>query len=115
MARVVGLDGRAYLSDRFLFRCRWFSIRLRRIHGPDPMIYQHDHPGSFLSIRLWGWYREYRDFDQVKTYGVGWIVFRPKTFVHRVSETSAGGAWRLVFTGPEDGDWSYWRSKGKRL
>lgn len=43
---------------RYLLRTPWFGVRLHRILRADTNPHCHDHPFSFVSIMLWGGYRE---------------------------------------------------------
>lgn len=49
-----------YLTRLFLVHTPVGSICLHWIHKPDPEPYLHDHPVSFFSVILRGWYTEWR-------------------------------------------------------
>lgn len=49
-----------FITRLHLIKTPWFAICLHWIRKPDPEPYLHDHPVSFLSIILRGWYEEYR-------------------------------------------------------
>jgi hypothetical protein len=50
----------SYIVRLHIFKTPWFAICLHWINGPDAEPHLHDHPVSFLSIILRGWYRERR-------------------------------------------------------
>jgi hypothetical protein len=74
---------------------------------PDP---KHDHPVSFVSFILKGWYDELRE----QTDGE-WIVVRRKwlniircTDKHRIIAVSPGGCITFCIMGPKKQDWSFY-------
>ncbi|CAB4203506.1 hypothetical protein UFOVP1382_122 [uncultured Caudovirales phage] len=46
--------------DRWVWQTRWFTVRLHHIQRPDADVELHDHPWSFFSLILKGWYEEER-------------------------------------------------------
>lgn len=120
---------------RWIFQCRWFTVRLHKTQLPDEYR-PHNHPWSFISVILKGRY------DEMVYGNVGTItqtqrlihrqrwrpVFRHKDTFHRVMPVG-GPSWSLVLTGPkrtvkfgtekgdaswgflnDDGTVSHWRS-----
>jgi hypothetical protein len=49
-----------YIVRLHLVKTPWFAVCLHWIKKPDAEPFLHDHPVSFLSIILRGWYRERR-------------------------------------------------------
>lgn len=47
-----------YIVRLHLIMCPWFAICLHWFQRPDPEPHLHDHPVSFLSLILRGWYVE---------------------------------------------------------
>jgi len=49
-----------YIRRLHLIKTPWFAICLHWILKPDPEPWLHDHPVTFLSLVLWGGYKELR-------------------------------------------------------
>ncbi len=49
-----------YIVRLHILKTPWFAICLHWINKPDPEPFNHDHPVSFLSLVLRGWYSEER-------------------------------------------------------
>lgn len=62
-----------YITRLHILKTPWFAICVHWLHKPDPEPYLHDHPVSFLSIILRGWYTEKRQS--------GWC--QPVNLTHR--------------------------------
>jgi len=75
---------------------------------PDPAHWLHDHPVSFLSIILRGWYREERD-GQIKTRRL--FNFIRDTDQHRIVEV-APSTMTLCFMGPKTREWGVHTDRG---
>ncbi len=45
---------------RWIWQTRWFTIRIHHIKRADADVELHDHPWSFISLILKGWYEEER-------------------------------------------------------
>jgi len=130
--------GKTHFDRVYLFRCRWFGILLHRLRRPDHDRDMHDHPWSFLSIVLRGWYSEAvpgsADIQRVwidgRLVGVEEIPdglrlvpdqTRVITFFnwkrarrsdpHRISYV-APGTLTLVFHGPRRRDWGFHTREG---
>lgn len=52
-----------YIVRLHVIKTPWFAICLHWIKKPDPEPYLHDHPVTFLSIILRGWYVEERPWE----------------------------------------------------
>ncbi len=132
----VTLDGALYLRRLHLIQTPWFAIMLHWILRPDPQPDLHDHPVTFLSLVLRGWYREWvpapawfpsaplrvlRNQGSAVRYTVTgwwqrrevtrWRLFRP-TDRHRICDVSPGGCVTLCFAGPVRRSWGFWTSGG---
>ena len=99
-----------YLRRYFIWRCRWFNIFLHYIPQPDTDRDPHDHPWSFLSIRLKGGYTEavYSDRNSFTLYennafSVGW---RAAETVHKIL-TVQSNTWTIIITGPARREWGF--------
>lgn len=109
----------AYITRLHLIKTPWFAICLHWLHKPDPEPWLHDHPVSFFSIILRGWYSEHRYWN----YKQGWRLHRWFNFIrasffdrHRIIEV-APNTLTLCLMGPKtrewgfhtNEDWIYWR------
>jgi len=85
-----------YLYRWTIGRIGWLSIYLHHFVGDDWSLDYHDHPKRFISIGLWGGYREVTP-DGSKIYRAPWIRSFPPSHAHRIL-TDGGTAWTLVIT-----------------
>lgn len=111
---VKVVDGQTvlYLRRYFIWRCSWFNIFLHYIPMPDTDRDPHDHPWSFLSVRLRGGYLEdvYQNRNVRTTHyndapSVGW---RKAETVHKITHVKPG-TWTLIITGPARREWGFLR------
>lgn len=101
------------------------AVRLHHICTPDADRAMHDHPWSFLSIVLRGWYLEARPMKVSPCFDgpveearclyrlAGSIGFRHAPDRHRVTQVSDGGVWTLFATGPQRQWWGFYTPAGK--
>jgi hypothetical protein len=146
--RIVydGHSGEPYLVRYFLFYPRFLR---KRLGIPIPGIYLHhilrsdydralhDHPWNFVSVILWGGYREWADFrclrldEQIETllcdtwkatgqyplcyrdFKAGSILHRGAGWRHRLELTKP--AWTLVFRTRTFRNWGFWTNLGTKL
>lgn len=103
---------------------RWFAARLHHIAREDRARDFHNHPCSFVSIVVKGWYIErlplrqaqpmhldrthYRDVVR----GPWSIAFRRANHRHTIVHVSTGGAWTIFAMGPKRGSWGFFTKKG---
>lgn len=114
-----GGDETIYLTRLHLIQTPWGSIMLHWINRPDHQPWLHDHPVSFFSIILRGWYYQTRPvlgtfYDQ--TYlcpeRISWWQYLRATDKHRICHTSPGGCLTLVICGPVTRTWGFWTDSG---
>ena len=97
-----------------IIKTPWFAVCLHWINGPDPEAHLHDHPVTFLSLILRGWYTEHRE----KLISGVWVLSFPRheyfNFIrarwgdtHKITNVSPGGCLTLVFMGPKRRDWGF--------
>jgi hypothetical protein len=100
-----------YITRLHLIKTPLFAVCLHWINGPDPEPHMHDHPVSFLSVILSGWYVEQREdglhprvlFNLVRA-----------TDRHTIAAVVPGRtALTLAFMGPKVQDWGFWTESGK--
>lgn len=120
-------DNSLYMGRWWLFQTRWLNARVHRIATPDYDRHFHDHPFSFVSIILSGWYIEERpvsvdpcfvpnwDFEaSIPTMRKCWsIAFRRASDRHKIANVPRGGVWTLVFLFPKKQWWGFYTRKGK--
>jgi hypothetical protein len=101
-----------YITRLHIFKTPWFAICLHWINKPDPEPYLHDHPVTFLSIILRGWYREvrhrpHRGYSEHKRRWFNWI--RASRLVrHTITDVKPGGALTLCLMGPKTQEWGFY-------
>jgi len=99
-----------YITRFHLLKTPWFAICLHWLNHPDPEPYDHDHPVTFLSLILRGWYREQRTVTLTTTHTVKhrWYNFirATPTFAHTIVEV-APKTLTLAIMGPKTREWGY--------
>jgi hypothetical protein len=102
-----------YLTRLNIVQTPLFSIMLHWIHRPDPQPDMHDHPVSFLSIVLRGWYREQVPFGRIidvrRIKTVKWFNFKRATDAHCIIDVKSPLI-TLVITGPVRREWGFYTS-----
>lgn len=92
----------------------WFGVKLHKFLRSDaaPL---HDHPWDFVSLILWGRYREFlaREPWETATPKVierGWLSFakRRATDRHRVELVKKRPVWTICVSGPRRRDWYFY-------
>jgi len=119
-------DGKTvYMRRISLVTTPWFSIKLHRIYRPDGQRELHDHPWSFFSIVLRGWYEE--DVPHRCNYGdcffelcptrrkVRWWNWKRAEDRHSIRFVSRTPVWTLVFCAPARRVWGFWTDSGTKF
>lgn len=127
-------DGTPYMNRWWLFskgrKKTQVRARVHHICTPDGDRHNHDHPWTFISLVMKGWYTEARPetiepcfFDceggkdlerYTLTYrGPGSIALRRATDRHRILAVSPGGVWTLVIVWPKSQWWGFFTPQGK--
>ncbi|VVB51713.1 Uncharacterised protein [uncultured archaeon] len=100
--------GWAEIGEQFtryqLLKTKWLNVYLHRLNAPKAHAECHNHPWSFITLILWGGYKEFL--------GDRWHRRRPGTILYRRAETAHnvvtnGTSWSLVVTGPNRRDWGF--------
>lgn len=117
-----------YILRLHVLKTPWFAVCLHWINGPDPEPYLHDHPVSFLSLILRGWYGERRYYGKHDLYSAhvhAWYNYirASKDDAHSIVAVSPGGALTLCFMGPKTREWGFhtklgwehWKSYNDRV
>lgn len=110
-----------YLYRWTIARFGAYRIYLHRFVADDWSLDLHDHPKRFISIGLWGRYREstpiWRGWSPETRWQAGCIdrVYRApwiRTFsadhIHRISMVEGGHCWTLVITLKATRQWGFW-------
>jgi len=83
-----------------------FSLRVHHwLSGDDPRNY-HDHPWSFITVVLKGYYIDKSNSGNEHMYP-GTIRFRPANHSHTVYVGDTG-CWTIIITGPIVRKWGFW-------
>lgn len=104
------------------------AVRVHCIHTADLDRHMHDHPWTFVSVVLRGFYIEARplhdgppQFDVsgrepaiVTVRGTSWNPIARRTVWdrHRITSVSHGGVWTLFITGPKRQSWGFFTERG---
>jgi hypothetical protein len=114
----IGDPGDPYLDRYRLLQTPLFAVYLHRIHRADLEADGHDHPWWFFRLVLWGSYREWFWPNKDNSGWSGarqrrWLSMGPfsRRAAHRIDEIY-GRLWTLVITGPDHGEWGFWRDGG---
>ena len=107
-------DGIPYLFRIRIVQTPWAAIYLHDIYQPDTDADPHDHPFSFVSIILRGWYTEkyYPNKNNLglrgfKTHGRFSVHRMPRNAAHRIIEADPKLK-TLVLVGPRRGTWGFY-------
>lgn len=89
---------------------RWCNLILHQWYRGDDRRHLHDHPWSFFSWVLRGWYAEIvrtRFQERAGIRSAGTLAFRHALTPHRVSIPNGleGKVWTLLLTGPTHRKW----------
>ncbi len=119
--RQIGTPGDVYLDRVYLIQTPLFGIMFHRIYRPDNQRDLHDHPWSFCSLVLRGWYQEWvlckcgDPNDQHTTLRtVRWFNWKRAEDRHSIRYCGRSPVWTLVFTGPKRRTWGFWVDGGTR-
>jgi len=104
-----------YMTRWVLMMGRLGCLRLHHIHREDTGSLHHDHPFSFLSLVLRGWYlEELGGCRRPVLRRAGALGWRTAETPHRIEAVSPGGCWTLCWTTPHDPDrtWGFYTPDG---
>jgi hypothetical protein len=106
----IAIERSVYMRRWRLLHTRWLGVRVHQILRSDADRELHDHPFDFLSVILWGGYREQRA-DGERVCRAPALVWRRAETLHRL-ELLAGPTWTLVFRGPKRREWGFLTAAG---
>lgn len=111
-----------YIVRLHVVKTPWCAVCVHWILTPDAEPYLHDHPVTFLSLILRGWYTEERlvgAFGQLELRRHRWWNFirARRDDKHCIIRVPSGGATTLCLMGPKrqewgftvNGEWVYWK------
>jgi hypothetical protein len=123
--RLIGSGDDVYLDRTYVIQTPLFGVLFHRIHRPDNQRDLHDHPWSFFSIVLRGWYEEDvpHECDEpnclyaltTRRRTVRWFNFKRAEDRHSIRFVSRRPVWTLVFTGPKRRTWGFWIDSGTKF
>lgn len=103
-----------YITRLHLLKTPWFAVCLHWLNKPDPEPWNHDHPVTFLSLILRGWYREERKrrgvLELVRHRWFNYIRATPEdchTIINMAPRTLT-----LCFMGPKTREWGFHTATG---
>lgn len=102
-----------YIRRLHIVKTPWFAICLHWINHPDPEPHLHDHPVTFLSIILRGWYVErFKDLRLDDRFRVEWrrrtnFIRGDRDYRHKITRVSNGGCLTLCLMGPKRQEWGF--------
>lgn len=112
-----------YITRLHIFMCPWFAVCLHFIQKPDAEPHLHDHPVSFLSLVLKGWYKERRRTNPATLDDGGfWGIVETRRWYnfiraalhdrHCITEVSPGGCITLAFMTKVKRRWGFHTPEG---
>lgn len=97
-----------YIVRLHLLKTPWFAICLHWIRKADPEPFHHDHPVTFFSLVLRGWYREHRAWGSQLNRWWNWIR---ATDIHSITECDPDTL-TLCLMGPKTREWGFHTPQG---
>jgi hypothetical protein len=98
---------------------RGFGIYLHKFVGDDWSRDLHDHPKRFISIGLWGSYREWTPWlrhpggdsvERARDYRAPWVRTFPAEHIHRLCLIDKQPCWTLVIVLRSVREWGFWHA-----
>lgn len=126
-AEKEGCYNASWYKQPLIWLCQRFgvSVRIHVIHTPDFDRHLHDHPWTFISRVLRGWYTEVRPIGERPSFDTtgrefAYVVVRRcgdwarRTVFdrHRIDRVSPGGVTTLFITGPKLQSWGFFTERG---
>lgn len=117
--RDIVKDGKLYLRRFYITPRNWrYRVFIHHIFRSDEDRDPHDHPWSFFTLMLKGWYCE-KHYDQPPnpiSYSITILkplrfLFRKATDTHRLY-LYGGPVWTLVIAGKTVRPWGFWTYMG---
>lgn len=99
-----------YIVRLHLVKTPWFAICIHWINKADQEPHMHDHPVSFFSIILRGWYYEIRNGWPCQRNWFNYIKASSKD-IHRIIQVAPKTV-TLCFMGPKTREWGFHTSQG---
>ncbi len=103
-----------YITRLHVVKTPWFAVCLHWINHPDPEPHLHDHPVTFLSLVLRGWYSEER--ERGRWYGMymrrWWNFIRATPEDRHQIIRCKPGTLTLCFMGPKTREWGFHTETG---
>jgi hypothetical protein len=99
-----------YITRLHFLKTPWFAICLHWLSKPDPEPYDHDHPVTFLSIILRGYYTEQRE-GVIKGRRLFNWVRAGKGDKHTITHV-APGTLTVALMGPKTREWGFHTPQG---
>lgn len=108
---ITNAAGDVFMRRYKLLQTPWGNLYLHHFLRSDEDLCLHDHPWRFVTLILWGGYREVLP-GGARHRPPGTLLFRPATFRHRIECDRP--AWSLVFVGTKRRAWGFWTRFGWR-
>lgn len=105
-----------YITRLHLVKTPWGALMVHFLNSPDPEPHYHDHPVTFLSIIIRGWYTEMRRINldpRGKCVNRGWFNYIRATVLdaHRIIQV-APRTITFCFVGPKTREWGFHTPEG---
>lgn len=101
-----------YLTRWYLLSTPWLGIYIHRFWASDYSIF-HDHPWSFISLVLKGWYKEHLPDNTVVNRTAGSFRFRAAEEFHWIDcQGQPGSCWTLFIRFKPHREWGFWTKNG---
>ena|SRR5689334_5827737 len=103
--KIIGDGHTIYMKRLYILATPWFGFMFHRLYRPDQQRDLHDHPWSFLSIILRGFYRENTPEGIQER---RWFNWKSAEDRHSIRFVSRIPVWTFVITGPRRRKWGFW-------
>lgn len=87
------------------------GLYLHNFVGDDWSLDMHDHPKRFVSLGIWGRYREHTP-DGSRLYVAPWLRTFPAKHIHRLQLINRRPCWTVVLVLRASRQWGFWGDNG---
>lgn len=104
---IVSKSGALHFRRWNIISTPWFNIYLHGIYKRDEELHLHNHPWTFISIVLKGWYSEKLEGGHLNVRYPGNFVKRKPDDFHKIDSIHSKSVYTLNFVWNKQNTWGY--------